>query len=1101
MKAESEELIKGLGPVALVFTMVIGATVMQSAFNTPRPDPGTPIKQPRVDNRLIEARLWQDPLQAIQGHDNRYATPIETIQEKTQRKDVVVLAVMVYGDSYASSVESRFRKRYAIQAALGTERYIPKDNKHLRFIEFPISTDEVDLPEDLSVSQGNSEKQNTIVSRVKKNTKGCKTFNDRTQPKPINGKTNTTTEARPDNTDSLLQPVLNIPFEWFERDVLAQSADTKSILVLWINENAIKNRTAKFLRDLANTLKYNGKSVENDNDTRPALVVLGPQSSGTLIHLRKSTGSEQAEDDADLNPENHPNIQMISSGTTAPLEVIDLHTENESSAKWLDGFTVNLINASDWQLVNLLVDELDNRGIDLKKDEILLVSEWDTLYGRSLPFLFKLAMPQAAHPSLQLETAETTTLAKQIKHEINNPTPIFNLFQIRYLRGLDGALPNSKSAKKENSKTNKPQIEWAVGPTQLDYLRRMSNQIETPPFQEEPLPSFLGVIEEQFRHLQLPKHTAKAWPTRIRAVGVLGSDFYDKLVVIQALRKKYPEAVFFTTDLDARVFHPSQIGLTKNLIVASGYGFTLTNTEEMQYQADLPPFRSSYQTAAYLACRYAVRQAGPNLKQHPIIAPPPRLFEIGRTKPIDITPKVNESVGSEIGSKPHRGRSFTGNYTTVHPSTSNIQGPTSRQRLYIALIALIALILLMIATGTFWPFITEWYLSKFMLLALTAAFIAIGFRMYLEMIDAQETGLDEPITFVSGVSVWPTEFLRLLAAYLATAGICYAASRLDNAKGRLGKEFCLNTRKPLRVKMLRRALGEQAASPLIRQMKHQVDSWKSDEILMPKNRDFVNVRLVWMKYRLLGNCLPRLVRSLLVTGAFILSIILIMSLMGWPYTPARGKTSDFWNETCLKLSVASFLLLTFFISDAIRLCSQFIRTISKDPAQWPQKTIEKFKDGTNISDNNLLSSWLTIDLIAKQTAAVTPLIYLPFVIVTVMIVSRSPYLFDRWAWPIQLVVVIGASILFATLTSFVLRRDAEQARKIILNRLSINRLQADLDDRKNLETEVVSDHIRETREGAFAPFFQTSVIRAIVVAFGGYSGIVILELMAKSLNY
>ena len=38
----------------------------------------------------------------------------------------------------------------------------------------------------------------------------------------------------------------------------------------------------------------------------------------------------------------------------------------------------------------------------------------------------------------------------------------------------------------------------------------------------------------------------------IRAVGVIGNDPYDKLLVLQALRPQFPDAVFFTNDLDAR---------------------------------------------------------------------------------------------------------------------------------------------------------------------------------------------------------------------------------------------------------------------------------------------------------------------------------------------------------------------------------------------------------------------------------------------------------------------------------------------------------------------------------------------------------------------
>ena len=39
----------------------------------------------------------------------------------------------------------------------------------------------------------------------------------------------------------------------------------------------------------------------------------------------------------------------------------------------------------------------------------------------------------------------------------------------------------------------------------------------------------------------------------VAAVGIVGSDTYDKLVLLQALRPMLPEAIFFTTDLDANL--------------------------------------------------------------------------------------------------------------------------------------------------------------------------------------------------------------------------------------------------------------------------------------------------------------------------------------------------------------------------------------------------------------------------------------------------------------------------------------------------------------------------------------------------------------------
>ena len=62
---------------------------------------------------------------------------------------------------------------------------------------------------------------------------------------------------------------------------------------------------------------------------------------------------------------------------------------------------------------------------------------------------------------------------------------------------------------------------------------------------------------------------------RIRAIGILGSDVFDKLLVLRALEPKFPEALFFTTDFDATLTMPSELDFTRNLIISSSFGSEL----------------------------------------------------------------------------------------------------------------------------------------------------------------------------------------------------------------------------------------------------------------------------------------------------------------------------------------------------------------------------------------------------------------------------------------------------------------------------------------------------------------------------------------------
>ena len=62
--------------------------------------------------------------------------------------------------------------------------------------------------------------------------------------------------------------------------------------------------------------------------------------------------------------------------------------------------------------------------------------------------------------------------------------------------------------------------------------------------------------------------------------------------------------MFFTTDYDATLAGQEDLEWTRNLIVASSYGPTVS--EELQQ--DISPFRSTYQTSAFLAARLAVKE-------------------------------------------------------------------------------------------------------------------------------------------------------------------------------------------------------------------------------------------------------------------------------------------------------------------------------------------------------------------------------------------------------------------------------------------------------------------------------------------------------------
>ncbi|SFL03215.1 hypothetical protein SAMN05216302_102725 [Nitrosomonas aestuarii] len=201
-----------------------------------------------------------------------------------------------------------------------------------------------------------------------------------------------------------------------------------------------------------------------------------------------------------------------------------------------------------------------NAGAMRKKDHIVLIGERDTVYSRHLTGSIK--------EKIKNYSAEQGSIEGWV-HSFN------------YLRGIDGinatqvtSITKNKKAESEQYSLSKKQAEKQLrrptGSNQFDYLRRL-----------------VELLEEL--------ENTRIKQGGIKAIGILGNDPYDKLLILQALYKRFPQAVFFTTDMDARFLHPTELQWTRNLIVASSYGLRLD--EKLQH--DAMPFRDGYQTALY----------------------------------------------------------------------------------------------------------------------------------------------------------------------------------------------------------------------------------------------------------------------------------------------------------------------------------------------------------------------------------------------------------------------------------------------------------------------------------------------------------------------
>jgi hypothetical protein len=346
-----------------------------------------------------------------------------------------------------------------------------------------------------------------------------------------------------------------MPFEWLTKPERDSKSRNDSVLVLWINDDVFQEMPLDKLARLAECLELKDEKSRGFPDGI-SFKVIGPAGSTTL-------GKMLEEANRDYGRQGKPpaaGIEIYSAMATVDGSQLlrDLgekasHTEADGKIEEKfrsHGIEFRRMIGSDRILADKLVHELKLRRVDLNsgKAHVVLVAEWDTFYGRSLSEIYKEVLIDKGADKAAVEE---------------------RLHRFSYLRGLDGSLPGEKEDRegdkaqtKSNAEETIKRLEQPMGKSQYDYLRRLAEE-----------------IYRLDRQLQVKDEGS------IKAIGVLGSDFHDKYLVLQALRQRFPDAVFFTTDLDARLLHPDKIMWTRNLVVASNFNLALR--DELQH--DVPP--------------------------------------------------------------------------------------------------------------------------------------------------------------------------------------------------------------------------------------------------------------------------------------------------------------------------------------------------------------------------------------------------------------------------------------------------------------------------------------------------------------------------------
>ena len=1051
-------LIAALGGVALLF----------GTLKTDRPT-GKAGYSPGIGHQDVDARLWQDPFAVPEKPPETVAsmlrealhpdppdkrrsdliadfrtrlstTPFGQSKSHQHQANVLVMPVMISAAGYAEICEQRLRTRVAVLSGLARCGYTPEDTNHIGYFVTSFFADRLDSAKAYPPNDSDVDRRPMMVP--------YEWFRPATMPMPIYGL------SKPLDTPSIKQ--------------------YDSVLVLWLNEDMLIDRPLMRLKrfvdevldDVSGVSAYraDARSPPPLDMSNVTVKVIGPHTS-TLLRAMAWERPWTSET---------PTLRLtiICPTATAATDALLTEANTDDFEKYInqdrsptDFNYVKFVRvaASDKDLCRALVDELGNREIYVRPansspqgadgvgvqtsgdDDVAVVAEWDTFFGRALSLTFA-----AACRSEQVNV-----------RELSGHSEIYplNVHPYVYLRGIDGQTTKSedkpaanadKAGEKATGRTLRPD-DPPEGTNESDYLRRLAAQLTD--------------LDTRLRH------DGK----RLKAVGILGTDVYDKLMILKALRPQLPGVLFFTTGLDARYTMPTEWDAAHNLVVAAGYGQTL----HRYFQGDIQPFRDSEQTATYVATLTATglikedafTPGSPATKWNP-----PRLYEIARDGAYDLS--VYSPPNEKI-------RSIDEKLDSLQPPRVNlINWHEGRELNLYAFAACVIAAVGCLVVYTYFKGIRPSIAD--MLIELRKEPVVL-FLFVLGVVTALFYWLSgfngpygEPFSFINGISVWPTEIVRCTVVILVVVLTCMAEYARKKNNEAIANDFDFTTR-------------------------------PSDRTKLDRCDDPVSAEDVWDDHMLMHGLTARLLLALIFALLYMGATWALIKAAGTPIVPARGPTAFAVDSILLKfvIFILSFYIL-FTLIGSLNIV-RFIDNLSRRVTTYSTEATEKvFAEGINARAKsksnyfetiNDFSDAMDIRLIARRTLVIGRSVYHVIFVFVLLWLSRTR-LFDNWDWPPALTasfVINGVAVGFMP---FWMRLTADKAKKKAVEALNARRtrlLSLGEKDRVAVVERLIAE-VRDEDRGAFQVLSQYPLLNALLLPSGGLGIWIILEYLPQWLS-
>lgn len=962
---------------------------------------------------------------------------------------------MVPNSPYAEDKEWRLRTRYAVVAALTELGYTPEDPEHIDYVDFD---------------------------------RTCKTVLQELRGKPDDHELNQKTHFC--HMGSVM------PYEWFSsRD------EREKVLLLWLDNGGFVNTDNRTPLKMLGFLK--SEILQGNYGLTRNFNIIGPFGSGAMDKMYREISSKKhtyndlpspklEESDIDYY-QVLDKTKFFVAAATVNFDLVHklrmLKYEEGVNADWLSQKIIRTISTQD-TLVDLLLCELALRGVTPfragAEKELKCSEELDRKEFRhrkyDLPHHIVLIGERDTYYSQQL----TGTFLNAIrKFDVEDKGETSWVHTYSYLRGLDGITSehapsghkeaknknNEQQANQANAPETREQMERPVGQSQLDYLLNLAGQIKR--------------LDRQYAH-----------EGGIKAIGITGNDAYDKLLILQALRLQFPGVLFFTTDLDARFFHPSEIKWTRNLLVASPFGLQLNE----DFQKRTPPFRENYQTSLFLAAQLALCKNKENQENSECNSDifrvdrtewtdKPRLFEIGNEGAVNISHELSEFLDSY---EDDFQRFIKDSRSITDDERKELKESFDKYELrtlwgFIFMMLLLAVLIIIFFTpensqGSL-------YIATLGLILISAIghsifAMTVVFKYQLEL---------EPLSFTNGISMWPSILMKVMAILLSG----YFFYRIYNKLSVRHEDTEKNYLQPEDV------VNEGNENPNCSgAVSIWIDRWRKNlfngEV---EDKQSIKFSTLWNEYQCWGASKLTMVR---VSIALIITVLLCAAIILTPFNDVsfhhiRGKSNYWFNLFWFALAVLSYVLLILYVAEKIHLSSHFIKLLANPKVEinWSPTVVQTYRNKYGLPEG-VVRYRILLDFINDHTYVPNKFVYYPFFCLFLIVMSRN-YYFDNWPTTPFVLTVYAFFALLTLISAIRLRAAALYARNQILDRLENNSADAPVNadwckSRSNvMKLRSFIGEIRDFKDGIYRPLVYHPMVLNLLVPFSSVGGIYLIE--------